>query len=1206
MSTSKDKAREDLLNNKILIHRLYHVDDLTVEETVTKLQDRGLNVNNYSLHSMLQEWGYGKNLKKDTWKSLDGILRKREIEDEKSEVIHCCKRVKESTLGKERNRYQDNPTLKQSAQPQNPPCLPTGSRVVVCTPPPHSMEFDYSKPLPWQEFANGKHYENLHQIAMKEGLNQNAKDHSTMIIQPNSYHTLLSLSTSVSYNSSCTSNSSSPPVSELAASIGAIMPEAYRGENLQRAQCLIHGSRDKEFVFQCLTLLIYAFSNNIIDPFSMEHKRQWEAAFAIIRNSGILNKTVHFKQFNSPTINGFAENLFYVALDKIRGSYASLEEESVAIVKWLLECGQNPNNIRLSASDSYEHPRTPLQQAVMQNRLDLVENLLKMGADVNMIPSLHGISSLPLSPLEMATRHNPPHTLQSLLERGASANIDQALHLAIRNSNLDAAKLLMNYGAKPCAAYKTQGGPVYEDTALNVAAATGWKEVQFVLSLITSQNPNKTLPSLTTADTLVAAATSNDSDVFGRLPVTALLNGHDITPLHAAVLSSNIELCKSHVPYYDLRTLTTPIPPLWLACLLGNEEITGLFISNGANVNDQAMFSEKYKKILCLELETEPGPAPLDCIKCNPCQHGHFSCALRLIEAGATLTGSELFIAASNLHLGLLSAALDADADPNARNDEGQRPLQLALEASGMRSAKYAIVEKLLEKKAKVSQEEIIGSIRKDSRLLELLLKFGGNLRDPSGGGITPLETAICSGDIRTILNILEQHPEFYDPGSICAALSSDMHQIALHLVRNRLSQNPPNIVEMTALGMAAAHGDLKVFREFLKYATPSQVSYLPGNKSNSGDRFWGKSCSSQGSPLALCAMLSTSEEKNPFLPISRVFLSDGHTTNYWMDPAGWEFFPKGLSLVTRFDAFCQFLEKGFQPDYYAWFAIAVRGEVHYAKALLERGYKLEVQPGGPPTADLDPLCESIRHGNLAMFKILLKAGETFIKEHPYSIHLSTAIRYTQWDMMEELLRVGANVNGHPPEGLTALQVAVKYGKLEAVNRLIKAGANVNEWNQDVEYGRSPLQSATEQVNLKMIECLVEAEAEVNAPAAPKYGATALQLAAIMGHVGLAQRFLQLKADINAPGAKVFGRTALEGAAQYGRIDMLQLLIDSGACLTGNGRRQYIRSILLARNRVFHYTAQELLINSGGWSDSDDEALQVEAQRFQEELRLQA
>lgn len=61
---------------------------------------------------------------------------------------------------------------------------------------------------------------------------------------------------------------------------------------------------------------------------------------------------------------------------------------------------------------------------------------------------------------------------------------------------------------------------------------------------------------------------------------------------------------------------------------------------------------------------------------------------------------------------------------------------------------------------------------------------------------------------------------------------------------------------------------------------------------------------------------------------------------------------------------------------------------------------------------------------------------------------------------------------------------------------------------------------------MELIDFLLDAGAEINAPAGYHGGVTALQGAAIRGHMGFALKFLEAGADINAAAAIMDGRSS--------------------------------------------------------------------------------
>ncbi|OBT65062.1 hypothetical protein VE03_05223 [Pseudogymnoascus sp. 23342-1-I1] len=124
----------------------------------------------------------------------------------------------------------------------------------------------------------------------------------------------------------------------------------------------------------------------------------------------------------------------------------------------------------------------------------------------------------------------------------------------------------------------------------------------------------------------------------------------------------------------------------------------------------------------------------------------------------------------------------------------------------------------------------------------------------------------------------------------------------------------------------------------------------------------------------------------------------------------------------------------------------------------------------------------------------------------------------------------------------------------------------------DMEYPkpRTPLQQASLQGSRDIVELLLENGADVNSPPVTGDGATALQYAAIYGFLGIAHLLLEHDADVNAPPAKSDGRTALEGAAEHGRIDMVQLLLNAGANIFGDGQAQYENATRRASENGHH------------------------------------
>ena len=146
-------------------------------------------------------------------------------------------------------------------------------------------------------------------------------------------------------------------------------------------------------------------------------------------------------------------------------------------------------------------------------------------------------------------------------------------------------------------------------------------------------------------------------------------------------------------------------------------------------------------------------------------------------------------------------------------------------------------------------------------------------------------------------------------------------------------------------------------------------------------------------------------------------------------------------------------------------------------------------------------------------------------------------------EVIQLLLERGASVNW-TSDGNTALQSIAELNRNDMVELLLNAGANVNAPAVPLR-GRTALQHATENGNLEMVKLLLARGADVNAPAADDGGVTALQGSMCKGSLKMVLTLLEAGANINDAPAAVDGRTALEAAAEFGRLDIVHLLLNN-------------------------------------------------------------
>ena len=140
---------------------------------------------------------------------------------------------------------------------------------------------------------------------------------------------------------------------------------------------------------------------------------------------------------------------------------------------------------------------------------------------------------------------------------------------------------------------------------------------------------------------------------------------------------------------------------------------------------------------------------------------------------------------------------------------------------------------------------------------------------------------------------------------------------------------------------------------------------------------------------------------------------------------------------------------------------------------------------------------------------------------------------------VRSLLQKKADVNAAQTDGTTALHWAVRWDDLETADLLIRAGANVSVATRA---GATPLQLAAINGNAAIIEKLIKAGADPNAPLT-KYGDTALMMAARTGTPDAIRALLDNGAQIDAV-ETWGGTTALMWAVSESHPDAAKLLID--------------------------------------------------------------
>ncbi len=131
-----------------------------------------------------------------------------------------------------------------------------------------------------------------------------------------------------------------------------------------------------------------------------------------------------------------------------------VQDNNVGVVKYLLEQGHNPNKHITYETKNKNNcivkiQNFPLLQAAVNNSVEIVELLLKNGADVNKMDSLCNGTALSES-----VERGHYQIVKLLLQHGAKCNIKQGKHgsvfySAVKKSHVDILDIMLKHGADP-------------------------------------------------------------------------------------------------------------------------------------------------------------------------------------------------------------------------------------------------------------------------------------------------------------------------------------------------------------------------------------------------------------------------------------------------------------------------------------------------------------------------------------------------------------------------------------------------------------------------------------------------------------------------------------------------------------------------------------------------------------------------------------
>ncbi len=209
------------------------------------------------------------------------------------------------------------------------------------------------------------------------------------------------------------------------------------------------------------------------------------------------------------------------------------------------------------------------------------------------------------------------------------------------------------------------------------------------------------------------------------------------------------------------------------------------------------------------------------------------------------------------------------------------------------------------------------------------------------------------------------------------------------------------------------------------------------------------------------------------------------------------------------------------------------KNDIRTVKELMAQG----VDINSSDSYGCTPLMLAAGWGRIEITRLLIKSGATYDSRYLRSFAAAGLN-----DLVEELIKKGADINAVDEYGYTALMLAADNGHTDTAILEINNGAKYDA-KYKTKYGSTYLQFFAKIGLNEYIKELLNQGADINGKS--KGNDTALKVASEMGHVETVRLLLVNGVDVNEKDNN--GYTALKLAAMRGHAEVAKLLINNGA-----------------------------------------------------------